>query len=44
MKALAGPVSPEVPASILQGLPHLTIIADQDAASLLLESERKRVG
>ena len=44
MKALAGPVTPEVPASILQGLPHLTIIADQDAASLLLESERKRVG
>jgi glucosamine-6-phosphate deaminase len=42
-KALTGPVTPDVPASILQGLEHLTIIADQEAASLLLESEQRRV-
>lgn len=44
MKALCGPVTPAVPASILQGVTHLTVIADQEAASLLIESERQRAG
>jgi glucosamine-6-phosphate deaminase len=34
-KALTGPVTPDVPASALQRYPHLTVIADQDAATLL---------
>lgn len=44
LKALCGPVTPEVPASILQGANHLTVIADREAASLLVESEHIRAG
>jgi glucosamine-6-phosphate deaminase len=43
-QALRGPVTPEVPASILQGVSYLTVIADQEAASLLIESEQQSVG
>ena len=34
-RALLGPVTPQVPASILQFHPHVTVIADQAAASLI---------
>lgn len=34
-RALSGPVTPDVPASILQGLPHLIVVADRAAAALL---------
>jgi glucosamine-6-phosphate deaminase len=37
-KALTGPVTPSVPASILQMHPDLTIVADEAASSLLDES------
>jgi glucosamine-6-phosphate deaminase len=44
MKALCGPVTPDVPASVLQEVSHLTVIADQEAACLLIESEQERAG
>lgn len=34
-RALTGPVTPEVPASVLQRASHLIVVADQEAASLL---------
>lgn len=34
-RSLTGPVTPEVPASILQMHPNLTVVADRDAASKL---------
>ena len=34
-KAFFGPVVPQVPASILQFHPDVTIVVDEDAASLL---------
>ncbi|MBO0777313.1 MAG: 6-phosphogluconolactonase [Ktedonobacteraceae bacterium] len=38
-KALSGPVTPEIPASILQMTPRLTVIADREAAALLSHAE-----
>lgn len=43
-RALTGPVTPEVPASILQGLPHLVVVADQAAAALLVREGIRHVG
>lgn len=37
-KALTGPITPAVPASILQMHPDITVVADADAAALLEES------
>jgi Glucosamine-6-phosphate isomerases/6-phosphogluconolactonase. len=34
-KALQGPVDPDVPASVLQLHPYLTVILDKEAASKL---------
>lgn len=43
-RALTGPVTPEFPASILQSLPHLVIVADRTAASLLANEGIHHVG
>ena len=40
-KVLFGPVTPEVPGSILQTHPNVTVIADRDARSCLPEEYRK---
>lgn len=40
--ALAGPVTPSCPASVLQRHPHVTVVADEDAASCLGELPRDR--
>lgn len=41
LKALTGPVTCDVPASYLQKVENLTVIADKEAAQLLVESEGK---
>jgi glucosamine-6-phosphate deaminase len=43
-RALNGPVTPEVPASILQGFPQLIVVADRAAASLLVPEGTPHVG
>ncbi|HEX7735671.1 MAG TPA: glucosamine-6-phosphate deaminase [Ktedonobacteraceae bacterium] len=43
-RALTGPVTPEMPASILQGLPNLVVVADSAAASLLAHEGIRHVG
>ena len=37
VKAFAGPVTPQVPASILQMYPDVTVVGDKDALSKLLK-------
>jgi glucosamine-6-phosphate deaminase len=42
--ALAGPVSPACPASVLRRHPRATIVCDREAAAGLLEAERDLTG
>jgi glucosamine-6-phosphate deaminase len=37
--ALTGQITPDIPASVLQKAPHLIVVADRDAASLLSGAE-----
>ena len=40
--ALAGPITRDIPASVLQLHPNLTTIADQEAADILIQSSKDR--
>jgi len=43
-EALFGPITPQVPASILQLHPAVTVVADQEALSVILKSHEDQVG
>lgn len=43
-RALTGPVTTDMPASVLQGFANLIVVADRAAAALLLTEESRHVG
>ena len=42
-KSLFGPITPEVPASILQVHPDVTIVADEEAMSVIREKHPEMI-